>query len=130
MPKKEISLFEQIRTNAHLSDNCSLFYDWFCKDTSLPRKAKTLMGMVRKIAFSQKFDATKTYVFFKNNCPMMGSLYDDFRICELETGDVLYTVSPRNAFEKGKCTVYGRENDFDEPLIIGTAKEVVDWFNN
>ena len=57
---------------------------------------------------------------FKNNCPCNGSLYDDFRICDVKTGEVIYTIVPSDGFKKtkGKAIVWGRENDFEEPCHI------------
>lgn len=129
MPAKEISLYEQIRTNAVETDSSNLFYDWFCSDAAIPRKAKSLMSKVKQIAFSSKFNINETYVFFKNNCPMSGPLYDDFRICDLESGNVLFTVAPKATFYNGECTVFGRENDFETPLYQGTVKGMIAWFN-
>lgn len=110
----------------------ALWYDWFCRDSSLENKGKTLLQKLRAISNSKKFDNDKTYVFFKNNCPCVGSLYDDFRICDIETGDVLYTVIPASGYKrnKGKAEVWGRENDFKEPIIEGTWREVKSWFLN
>ena len=68
------------------------WYDWFCKDSSLVRRLKPLANMVKAIAKSDRFDASKSYVFFKNNCPMVGSTYDSFSICDIETGDVLFWI--------------------------------------
>ena len=93
---------------------CFGFYDWFCKDSSLKN--------------NKRFDPNTTYVFFKNNCPCNGGLYDDFRICDIETGSVLYTVTPRDPHEKGKASVWSYENDFEEPLIIGSWVEVKKFF--
>ena len=63
-------------------------------------------------------DLDSTYVFFKNNCPFDGPLYDDFRICDIESGNVLYTVTPKSG-HTGKAELWGRENDFEEPLKTG-----------
>lgn len=105
------------------------WYDWFCKDTSLPGKTVTLVRKLKQIAFSPKFDLAKTYIFFKNNCPMYGDfkLYDDFRICDIETGDVLFTVTPRDPY--GKAEVWGKENEFKEAIVSGTWKDVLTFFN-
>lgn len=113
-------------------DVMNLWYDWFCRETSLVNKGAKLMQKLRAIASSPKFDNDKTYVFFKNNCPCVGSLYDDFRICDKETGDVLYTIVPSSGHkcEKGKALVYGVDNDFAEPLVCGTWREVKAWFLN
>lgn len=113
-------------------DTRHLWYDWWCRETSLANKGNHLMQKLRAIADSKKFDNDKTYVFFKNNCPAIGTLYDDFRICDIETGDVIYTVVPASGHKcrKGKAEVWGKENDFNGPILTGTWKEVKAWFLN
>ena len=113
------------------NDNaCFHFYDWFCRDTALEAKSKKLAKYLESIVHSKKFDARNTYTFFKNNCPMVGRLYDDFRICDLETGDVIYRVIPASGFtaDNGEAQVYGRENGFKDALAVGTWTEVKNWF--
>lgn len=107
-----------------------LWYDWFCRDCYLLAKGRKLLDKLEAISYSNKFDNDKCYVFFKNNCPCVGSLYDDFRICDKETGEVLYTIIPSSGHkcEKGKAIVYGVDNDFDGPLVVGTWRTVVKWF--
>lgn len=108
----------------------NLWYDWFCRESSLVRKGEALLKKLKSIASSNKFDNDKCYVFFKNNCPCVGSLYDDFRICDKETGDVLYTVIPKSGYkcDEGRAQVYGVENGFREPIVEGTWREIKDWF--
>ncbi|MBQ7820570.1 MAG: hypothetical protein IJ341_12850 [Bacteroidales bacterium] len=107
-----------------------LWYDWFCRDSSLERKGKDLLKKLKMIAPSKKFDNDKCYVFFKNNCPLYGSLFDDFRICDKETGDVLYCVVPKSGYKRdnGRAQLYGVDNDFKEPLIEGTWRDIKKWF--
>jgi hypothetical protein len=109
---------ESFERNEWVGSHCFYFYDWFCKKTSLERKAKSLMPKVRKFIAKMNIDIDKTYVFFKNNCPGYGSLYDDFRICDIESGDVIYTVAPSLGYpkRKGEAEIWGRENNFDKPL--------------
>lgn len=109
---------ESFERNEWVDSHCFYFYDWFCKDTSLERKAKSLMAKVRKFIAKMNIDIDKTYVFFKNNCPFYGSLYDDFRICSTESGDVIYTVVPSLGYtkRKGEAEIWGRENGFKEPI--------------
>ena len=57
---------------------------------------------------------------------MLGGLYDDFRICDIKSGEVIYTITPRD--NHGKATVWGRENNFDEPLAEGTWNHVTTFF--
>jgi len=118
---------------------CHNFYDWFCRDTSLPRKAEVLTAKVRQLAASSKINQDTMYCWFKNNCPMVGTLYDDLRFADCETGDTLYTVIPAVGYEaskrelrEGKRTglaeVWGRENNFDGPLVVGTWRDVRKFF--
>jgi hypothetical protein len=106
------------------------WYDWFCRDSSLFNKTVKLAPKVKKIAKSPLIDSHKVYVFFKNNCPMRGSLYDDFRICDIESGDVLFTVVPSNGHKssEGSAEVWGKLNDFKEPLVLGKWKDVLNFF--
>ena len=98
---------------------CFNFYDWFCKDEALKRKADTLFKQVKRfVAANPNIDQDKHYVFFKNNCPMYGPLYDDFRICSIDGGEVIYNVTAKSG-HTGKAEVYSRANGFDEPVRTG-----------
>jgi hypothetical protein len=107
------------------------WYDWFCKDSSLKNKTKALAPKVKKISKSPKINIDTMYVLFKNNCPLYGNLYDDFRICDLETDDVIFTIIPKHGQQdcNGWSEVWGRENDFDGPLVSGTWEDVLNFFN-
>ena len=106
------------------------WYDWFCQEKSLAKKTDTLYKKLLQIIRSKKFDIKSTYVLFKNNCPMAGKLYDDFRICDIKTGDVLYTVTPSSGHTgiKGQAEIWGKENDFKEAIVEGTWKDVLRYF--
>jgi hypothetical protein len=98
---------------------CFNFYDWFCKDESLKRKADTLFKQVKKfVGANPSIDIDKHYVFFKNNCPANGPLYDDFRICDIQEGDVQYNVTAKSG-HSGQAEVYCRSNGFKEPVRTG-----------
>ena len=128
---KELTITETLKQwKSGELDIKALWYDWFCKETSLENKGKTLLQRLNAISGSAKFDNDKTYVFFKNNCPCDGSLFDDFRICDIKTGDVIYCVVPKSGYNSnyGKAEVWGKENKFDDPIIEGTWQEVKDWF--
>ena len=106
------------------------WYDWFCQDKSLAAKTEKLGRRLIKIAKSKKIDLDNNYVFFKNNCPVNGTLYDDFRICDIKTHDVIYTITPScgHTHTKGRSEVWGRENEFNEPLLTGTWKDIENFF--
>ena len=88
-------------------NTCFNFYDWFCKDSALERKANILFPKVKKFIESTRVDILDTYVFFKNNCPVNGPLYDDFRIWD--DNGVLFTVIPKCG-HSGKAEIWGKND--------------------
>jgi len=105
----------------------SLWYDWFCEEKGLFNRGKRLWSAAKSIVDSPKFKADETYVFFKNNCPAADfPLYDDFRICDIKSGDVLYTVT-RNAWGFSGWQVH-TEGHWDKPIFEGSWNEVKKWF--
>ena len=97
------------------------WYDWFCKDSSLANKTKKMGNIVRQVKRGGKVNLDDWYVWFKNNCPLNGPLYDDFRFASLETGDVQFTIQINCCWNKHRYAVYGRtpdgEGHWDEPLF-------------
>ena len=61
----------------------------------------------------------------------MGKLYDDFRICDIKTGDVIFTIVPKEGYQNsnGLGSVWGKNDrgEFEE-LFKGTWKQIVEWF--
>ena len=113
---KKVSLAEQL--NAFASgriidsegdqNTCFNFYDWFCKDSALERKANILFPKVKRfLKENSEIDILSTYVFFKNNCTGAGKLYDDFRICN--ENEVLFTVIPKCG-HSGKAEIWGKND--------------------
>ena len=99
------------------SNGCYNFYDWFCNESSLQRKSIKLFRAVKRFIEYANIDTSKYYVFFKNNCPMRGSLYDDFRICDRESGDVIWNVTPKSGRTR-QAEIYGHSNGFNEPIVV------------
>ncbi|MCK9371191.1 hypothetical protein M0R04_14865 [Candidatus Dojkabacteria bacterium] len=111
-----------------------VWYDWFCCDSALVRRGKSLVSKLKSIQHSKRFDPENTYVFFKNNCPMDGSLYDDFRICDIKTGDVIFTIVPKSGHtsDNGLGAIWGYSEsgrEIDE-LFTGSWEEIKAWFND
>jgi len=106
------------------------WYDWFCKDESLVNKTKRMGNIVKQFKDGGKVNLETMYVWFKNNCPLAGPLYDDFRIADIESGDTLFTIQINCFREEKRYIVYGKKNDFDTPLFnTDSIKELVSWFN-
>ena len=110
------------------------WYDWFCKDSSLANKTKKMGNIIKQVKRGGKVDLENWYVWFKNNCPLNGPLYDDFRFADLETGEVQFTIQLDCCWNKKKYAVYGRTPDgvfhSDEPLFeTDSVRELINWFN-
>lgn len=122
--------------NSELTDKeiLNLWYDYFCKSSSLVNKGRALIRKLKKIyklnelSGRKYFDPNKTYVFFKNNCPFCGSLYDDFRICDLETREVIFTIQVNRYDQKHSAELWGQPNNFDGAILEGSIKDVYNYF--
>lgn len=110
------------------------WYDWFCNDSALAGKTKKLGAKVCKIANSKRFNKETSYVFFKNNCPFVGALYDQFSICDIESGNVLYCCQHlekgSHGCDKAHWELYDADVSFEKPVVSGTWREVEKYFNN
>lgn len=86
----------QMTANEQLTTNTpeGIFLDWFCKDSALPAKARKLLIASKQIAATKRWDFNQHYLLFKNNCPVTKPLYDDIRIVDLETRDVVAVIIP------------------------------------
>ena len=111
------------------------WYDWFCKDSSLANKTKKMGNIIKQVKRGGKVDLENWYVWFKNNCPLNGPLYDDFRFADKETGEVQFTIQLDCCWNNHKYVVWGRrgkgkEFNHDKPLFeTDSVKELVEWFN-
>lgn len=99
------------------------WYDWFCKDTSLKARFDKLAPKVVAIANSKKVDTENTYVFFKNNCPMSGPLYDSFSICDINTANVLFWVG----YVRKGCYGDYRSGWEVNAMVDGEWRQVVEY---
>lgn len=107
------------------SSECYGFYDWFCSKSALKNKAKRLLGVARKIVRTgtKRFNPKNCYIFFCNNCPGEGGLYDDLRICDKKTGEVLINVCPAHG------EIWSAENNFDKPVLEDSSiRDIYAWF--
>lgn len=126
--KKKENPKEDVRTQIEAG-----WFDWFCKDSSLAGKTAKLGRIIKQIKYGGKVKVHSWYVWFKNNCPLRGPLYDDFRFADIETGEVQFTIQVNCCWRTHRFTVYGRTPDgvfHEEPLFeTDSSIELVNWFN-
>ncbi|OHE44496.1 MAG: hypothetical protein A3K26_02585 [Tenericutes bacterium RIFOXYA12_FULL_35_10] len=106
------------------------WFDWFCKDSSLANKTKKMGNIIKQIKAGGKVDLETCYVWFKNNCPLNGPLYDDFRIADIETNNNLIVVQIDCIWNDFKYTAYERLDGFEKPVFeSNSSRELVKWLN-
>ena len=103
-------------------DNDDVWYDWFCKDSELQKRGKRLLQILAFFVQREKMDEAylaDKYVFFKNNCPMTGKLYDQVSICEVKNGNVLFCIQDQVNKERGVGVwVYSASTDFKTAQLL------------
>ena len=111
------------------------WYDWFCRDTSLAGKTKRMGSLVKQVKDGGKVNLDTMYVWFKNNYPLSGGLYDDFRFADMETGTTMMTIQLNCCWNEKRYTVFARRTvdtdmDCEKPAFQSdSAKELVAWLN-
>ena len=96
------------------------FYDWFCKDSSLRRRAESFIPKLKFLIKEGVIDGDNMYVWFKNNCPIGGQLYDDMRFSDMTDDNLYYGgIVPRKGYDGDNgCEVWW----FDERKRLTTKK--------
>ena len=107
------------------------WYDCWCEEEELGWRMRKMANILVEIKDGGKVDLDKTYVFFKQGCPASDDpIYDVFKICDLETGDVLFCVDCGDKRAHAYYDVYGYENAFDvAALETNSESGLIRWFN-
>jgi hypothetical protein len=106
------------------------WFDWFCRDSSLANKTIKMGNIIKQIKADGKVDLETSYVWFKNNCPLNGPLYDDFRIADIENNNNLFVVQIDCVWNDSRYTVFERLDGFEKPIFqTDSSRELVKWFN-
>lgn len=107
------------------------WYDWFCRDDALAGRLKRISSVVMGITSPYILD--NYYVWFKNNCPVSGSLYDDVRFEPLtgERDGKYFLVSLDSPYEDARWALYTERYGYNEPeFICGNVREMTGYLNN
>jgi hypothetical protein len=105
------------------------FFDWFCQEKALKSKSKLLMSKAEKVMSKLGLNPETHRVFFKNNCPVDGKLYDSFTICN-EENDVVIWCAPSLGYasSQGKAELWDMrekdENGNPKSIVANSWKEL------
>lgn len=91
------------------------WYDWFCKTESLAGRLKRMAGIVTGI--SDPYILDNYHVWFKNNCPLQGNLYDDVRFDPLsgERNGRYFMVAVNSPHEDCRYALYTERSGLAKP---------------
>ena len=107
------------------------WYDWFCQDHALAGRLKKIGRVVMGI--TDPFILDNYYVWFKNNCPMSGPLYDDvcFEPLSGERDGKYFVVSLDSPHERTKWALVTERYGFDAPEFeCRDIREMVKYINS
>lgn len=114
-----------------LSVQCEAgWYDWFCRDEALAGRLMKLSRVV--LGIKAPFILDNYCVWFKNNCPMAGPLYDDVRFEPLsgERDGKYFVVTLDCPHELAKWVLYTERYGYDAPeFSSGNVRDMARYIN-
>ena len=107
------------------------WYDWFCEDYELASRLKELSGIVMGVKDPYILD--NYYVWFKNNCPVSGPLYDDVSFDPLhgERNGCYFMVAVSSPHEVHRYSLFTERGGFEIPEYeTDERKELINYIND
>lgn len=102
------------------------WYDWFCSDQALANRLKKMGNIIKDI--KNDFILDNYYVWFKNNCPVCGSLYDDFRFKPLEDNkrNIMYFgIACDDKRREHKYEMFTARSNYNTEFVAANKKELL-----
>lgn len=90
-----------------------IWYDWFCKSSSLPRRTKKFIRPLKELVKAVPEAGDFTKVSGKNNCPVDGPTYDVLRLFDLDD-DFVVCMSFDCCYDKHRFVVEYNKDEIQQ----------------